>query len=152
MQLEELQTIQYHPCIAVLGLLEEPSMIPYPGGLQLESYPIRWVGDNAQKGISPSQPAITIHSSAEFSREHFEQSDESLAQTLLEAAKPWINGTIIAWQVHRWRFSQPIENFPKDYYQLTELPGLYFAGDGFGGPRVEGAAVSGIALAQSLIG
>jgi predicted NAD/FAD-dependent oxidoreductase len=152
MQLEELQVIQYHPCISALGLLEEPSTIPKPGGLQIETGPIRWIGDNAKKGISPGQPAITIHASAEFSREHFEESDESLAQTLFEAAKPWVSGPIIAWQIHKWRFSQPIEKFPRNYYQLAELPGLYFAGDGFGGSRVEGAAISGIAIAESLIG
>jgi predicted NAD/FAD-dependent oxidoreductase len=51
--------------------------------------------------------------------------------------------------LHRWKFSEPITVFPEPCVWLEEL-GLGFAGDAFGGARVEGAALSGWALADKM--
>jgi predicted NAD/FAD-dependent oxidoreductase len=150
-ELQRLQSIQYHPCIAVLVLLNNPSKIPPPGGIKLDSSPIQWLADNTQKGISPKSTAVTIHAAADFSRQNFDQNANQLAETLISAAKPWLGDDIQDWQVHKWRYSQPAQIVSERFLEIPDSPSLYFAGDGFGAPRVEGAALSGLAVAFQLL-
>lgn len=148
--LARLQAIQYHPCIAVLVLLDGPSGVPSPGGIRFESGPIQWLADNKQKGISSETTAITIHASADFSRKNFDFNPELLAETLIIAAKPWLGKNILDWQLHKWRYSQPMQVYPELFMKIPILPPLFFAGDAFGGPSVEGAALSGMAVGNHL--
>ncbi len=54
-------TDEYDEMIAVLCVLDGPSAVPAPGGIQLADDPtFGWVADNHQKGISPV-PALTLH-------------------------------------------------------------------------------------------
>ena len=149
--LSRVQSIQYHPCIAVLVLLNAPSKIPPPGGIKLDSSPIQWLADNTQKGISPKSNAVTIHAAADFSRQNYDRNPKELAETLITAAKPWLEDDIQDWQVHKWRYSQPAQIVSKRFLEIPDLTSLFFAGDGFGGPRVEGAALSGMAAAFQLL-
>jgi predicted NAD/FAD-dependent oxidoreductase len=146
-----LEALQYDPCIALLAILDGKSAISAPGGVQLESGPLRWLGDNTQKGISPDQTAITLHASPEYSRQNFEATPGSIADYLLGQASPWFSGSILDWQVHKWRYSQPVHSYPKRYLKVPGTLPLYFAGDAFGGPRVEGAVLSGLAAAEDMM-
>ena len=147
----ELQNIQYDRCITVMALLNEPSRIPEPGGLRLPGEPIRWIADNARKGISPGGYAVTIQAGPEFSRKYFEADDFAVSQALLEAAAEWLPGRNHPCQVHRWRYSRPLVVHPKAYLMLDEPAPLVFAGDGFHGSKVEGAALSGLSAAEALL-
>ena len=62
---------------------------------------------------------------------------------------PWLGAPVVSATLHRWKFSEPKTIHPERCVWLSEL-GLGFAGDAFGGPRVEGAALSGLALAALL--
>jgi renalase len=149
-EMERLQSIQYHPCIAVLVLLNGLSKAPPPGGIKLDSSPIQWLADNTQKGISPESTAVTIHASADFSRQNFDLNPGQLAESLITVARPWLGDDIQDWQLHKWRYSQPAQIYPERFLEIPVSPSLFFAGDAFGGPRVEGAALSGIAVAVHL--
>jgi predicted NAD/FAD-dependent oxidoreductase len=150
LEMERLQSIYYHPCIAVLVLLNKPSKIPAPGGIKLDSSPIQWLADNTQKGISPESTAVTIHASVDFSRQYFDLNPGQLAETLIAAAQPWLGDDIQDWQLHKWRYSQPVQIYPERFLEIPVSPPLFFAGDAFGGSRVEGAALSGMAAAFHL--
>lgn len=150
-KLQQLQVIDYDPCIALLALVDGGSRIPSPGGIQFSDGPIRWMADNSQKGISPTAPAITIHANATFSRQYFNKEPKHIAEKLLEAAKPWLGQGIRDWQIQKWRFSQPVNIFPERFLEVPGSPKLFFAGDAFGGPRVEGAVLSGIAVAEHIL-
>lgn len=150
-ELDVLQNIGYHPCIALLVLLDSPSRVPAPGGMKFDSGPIQWIGDNSQKGISPNAAAVTIHASPDFSQENFDLSPEALVSSLILAAEPWLGENIQDWQIHKWRFSQPKNIYPEYFLEIPGMRGLYMAGDAFGGPRVEGAALSGMAAAAHLL-
>ena len=147
---ERLQVIKYHPCIALLVLLDGPSAIPAPGGMKLERGPIAWIADNTQKGISSKATAVTIHASADYSHQDYDSNHDQIGEQLLLAAKPWLGEHVRDWQIHKWRYSQPKLVYPERFMEIPRLPDLYFAGDAFGGPRVEGAALSGIALGGHL--
>lgn len=147
-----LERINYLPCIAVMVALDGPSSIQAPGGVTLRSEPIAWIGDNMQKGVSPHATAITIHATADFSRTHFEDDTDFLAQLLLDAARPWFGERqVLTYEVHRWRYSEPAQPYLHLFLPAATSVPMVFAGDAFGGPRIEGAALSGLGAADYLL-
>lgn len=153
---EELKRIQYKRCISVLAQLNGPAGLPAPGAMDLNHRLLRWIGDNSVKGISEKPGTVTIHSSPQYAVQHWDSSDEERIPPLLEAAKPFLKSTVESASAHRWRYSEPTylfrekQPFRKPYYVNEEL-NLALCGDGFGGPRIEAAALSGLALAEDLM-
>lgn len=148
---QQLDCVKYAPCIAVLALLDSPSSLPEPGGMRLTDGPLAWLADNRKKGISPLQTALTLHATAEFSEAHWGDSDERVCEELLGAARRWIPEPPAQTYVHRWRYSKPCSTFSDPIFAPDFSSPLLLAGDAFGGPRVEGAAVSGFAAANQLL-
>ena len=146
---QSLKTVSYHSCIAVLALLEQPSNIPQPGGMAIANEPLVWLGDNHQKGISPNGYAVTLHATPDFSDANWDCSDADIAQALFTAASPWLNSSVIEYQVHRWRYSLPKSLYDKPCLALPQLS-LIMAGDAFVAPKIEGAVLSGIAAMESI--
>lgn len=148
-----LENIQYSPCFAVLATLHGPTNIPAPGALQVRGEPIIWIADNQQKGIS-AVPAVTIHASADFTQRHFDTPREEVGELLLSAAEEagWLRRAAVrTMQVHRWRYAQPTQLHPERFLVAAQTPIIAFAGDAFGEPRVEGAALSGLSAARALL-
>lgn len=147
---QRLDRVEYAPCIAVMARLSEPSGLTPPGALTLESGPLRWMADNHLKGVS-DVPALTLHGSHSFSRDHFEKPDDEVAARLLEAASSHATVNVAEVQVHRWRYSEPIQGPSERCFGTTAPAPLVLCGDAFGGPRVEGAALSGLAAGRRAI-
>ena len=145
-----LDAIEYDRCLAVMAILEAPSRIPAPGFVTPADGPIAGVTDNQLKGIS-AEPAVTIHATPEFSLEHWDADRQVVGRTLLDVASPWIGSGIRTFQVHGWRYSKPIRIKEEPCVVACQSPLLLFAGDAFGGPSVEGAALSGWAAADVIL-
>ncbi len=147
---EELGAVGYHPCLALLVVLDGPSQVPAEG-VALKEGSLRWVADNVAKGVSPgARAAVTLHSSAAFAREHYDRDEPGVAARLLLEARPWLgDAEVVSATLHRWTFSEPQATFREPCLWLPELR-LGLCGDAFGGPRVEGAAVSGMALGKRM--
>ena len=146
-----LKRIEYAPCLAVLAQLSGPSRIPEPGGLWFDGEPISWMADNQRKGVSSGAGAsVTIHAGPQFSRAHWETPEAEVTATLLAAAVPWLGSVPVQTQLHRWRYSLPLRVHPERCLVVREPAAIVFAGDAFGGPRVEGAALSGLAAGAAL--
>jgi len=149
---ELLRGIEYDPCFAVMAVLARASLLPPPGGLALAEGPVAWLADNQLKGISPV-PALTIHATPAFSRRHFDDDPAEVAATLLAAVAEWIDGGVsgvVERSVHRWKFSRPTTTTAAPLAVVCREPPALLAGDAFGGPRVEGAAASGLAAGRWL--
>jgi len=146
-----LESIAYDPCLAVMAILDGPSGLLEPGALSLESGPIAWIADNFIKGISPNRYAVTVHADVPFSRRFLDGDLDDGAATLLDAAAAWLSSPVRSYQVHRWRFSRPSKIHGAPCLPLSDGRPLVFAGDAFGGPNVEGAALSGLAAADLLL-
>lgn len=150
-----LESIRYHPCFAVLVHLSQASQIPPPGGVQVCGEIIDWIGDNRQKGVSEAT-TVTIHASPQFTRQHLERDRAEVGELLVAAADKagyFAAADLVEMQVHRWLYAKPVTHYPERCLRLdlNGLP-LVFAGDAFKHARVEGAALSGLAAADSLIG
>jgi len=145
-----LNAIEYERCLAVLAVLDGPSRIPPPGGVALAEGPLAWIADNQQKGVS-TEPAATLHSTHAFSLERWDRDRQETGRVLLEAAAEWIGTGIRSFQVHGWRYSRPMRVEEAPCVLAIPSPPLVLAGDAFGGPRVEGAAISGWAAARTVL-
>ncbi len=145
-----LENIAYDPCIAVMVIPGGSGAVPEPGGVQIGGDPLFWVADNLQKGIS-DVPAVTIHAGPEWSREHLHSDDEAISRLLLEEAKDYVGTNIETTAVYRWRYSQPVGIHEERFVYIEGPPPLVFCGDAYGGPKVEGAVLSGLAAAEKLL-
>ncbi|MDQ3327896.1 MAG: FAD-dependent oxidoreductase [Chloroflexota bacterium] len=150
-----LEHIEYTRCIAVLALLDGASGVPEPGGVQYsgqngEGEPVWWLADNRRKGASPQASAITIHAGPCFSREHWDRTDDEVGAALLETVNHFVDSRVRVVRTRRWRYSQPVEARAEPCLVAAETPPLVFAGDAFGGAKVEGAALSGLAAAEQI--
>ena len=146
-----LSAIGYDPCWSLMATLTQPSRIPAPGGLTLENSPASWLADNQQKGIS-QRPAVTIHASADYSRQHLEDDPETVKSALLDAVATWVSpDTVQSVEVHRWRYSHAVRRHPAPYLRLDLPFSALIGGDAFGMGNVEGAFLSGKAMAEALL-
>ena len=117
------------------------------GGLQNPDETFSFIADNAIKGIS-SAVALTMHANPQFSLEHWDTSTDDVQRLLLERASPWIgDATVITSQIKKWRLATPLTIWPERYWASDMI---VLAGDAFGGPKIEGAALSGLAAANYL--
>ncbi|CAN5395258.1 hypothetical protein BH23ACT9_BH23ACT9_17930 [soil metagenome] len=137
----------YEPCVGLLAVLDAPPRFGEHRAVQFDSGPVRFLADNATKGISAA-PAITVHADGDWSTAHFDDADEDVARDLAELVDPWVGSGITDAQVKRWRYATPLTAHEDRAVTLAE--GLVIAGDAFGGPKVEGAALSGLAAAALL--
>ena len=141
----------YDRTIALLATLDGPAAIPAPGGVQAPNPDVAFVADNHAKGVSAA-PAITLHASASWSEQHWDDDLDDLRVLLLELSGSWIgDASIVEAQVKKWRFATPRSPWPDPCWVA---PGgrIVLAGDAFDGPRVEAAHNSGLAAAHALIG
>lgn len=147
-----LERIAYAPCVAGIFHVEGEATLPDPGALQRIGAPISWVADNQRKGISPGARIITVHAGPDLSRSLWDVDAESaLAQLLTEGLAPHLapHARLVSGQLKKWRYALPEVIHPTPALVAEGLPRLIFAGDAFGGPRIEGAALSGLAAADA---
>ncbi len=147
-----LEAIRYDPCLCALVWVEGEVYLPEPGALQRPQATISWIADNRRKGISPDLTLLTMHANGEFSRANYDKSDDEVALTFLEALIPLLDShaAIRETQIKRWRYSIPTVLHHERFLRAADLPPLYFAGDAFGSPRIEGAALSGLAIGEAI--
>jgi predicted NAD/FAD-dependent oxidoreductase len=147
-----LARIAYAPCLCGLFWLEGALALPAPGALQRPGADISWVADNQAKGISPDATLITVHASPAYSQANYDAPDEELLATFQAALQPFTAGRVQthAVQLKRWRYALPTVIHPDRFLQAQGLPPLLFGGDAFGHPRIEGAALSGLAMGERI--
>lgn len=68
------------------------------------------------------------------------------------ALRPWLaaDAWILEEQVKRWRYAAPTVLHPERLLHVEAHAPLYIGGDAFKEPRVEGAALSGLAIGDAL--
>ena len=143
-----LRNVKYSRCFAFFGLLDRKSSVSAPGILSHPNPEIDWIADNQVKGIS-QVPAFTLHASDKFSDQIWDLSDQESLLLLAPIVEELMQAKILEWDTHRWRFAKPLVTFGRSHFHSADLR-LSLAGDGFGGERVERAALSGLEAAESI--
>lgn len=147
----DVPSVAYEPMLSLVVALDGPASVPPPGGVQLADDPTwSWVGDNVAKGTSPD-PAVTLHTRSDLALARFDDDLPALTAELLVAARPWLGeANVIEAALHRWRYATSGEAHPDRCVALADAR-VVLAGDGYGGPRVEGAFSSGRAAAAVVL-
>jgi renalase len=147
---------EYDRTLALLAVLDGPPSIPAPGGVPDADDVFAFVADNRAKGVSPIE-AATFHADPLWSEQHWDVAPAETHDALVHAAAAWLGpARIVESQLKRWRFATPRQPWPDACWVATAADGasapLVLAGDAFAGPRVEGAALSGLAAADVIGG
>ncbi len=145
--------VDMHPCWAVMMAFDEPLNLEWDAAFVHDS-PLTWIARNSSKPGRQSEPETWVmHASPEWSRLHLEASSSETEALLssefwtatAKSARPPRFCT-----AHRWRFALPVE--PLDERCLFDAERRMGAcGDWCGGPRVEGAFLSGAAAANRIL-
>lgn len=148
-----LTSIDYAPCLSGLFWLNGDIQLPEPGAVQQLNATITWIADNRRKGISPDATIVTVHAGPDYSRQYWTHPDTEALRALATALQLFkdYRTEIVQARLDRWRHARPISVYPERCLIAAGLPPLAFAGDAFGKPRLEGAALSGLFAARSLV-
>lgn len=147
----QLDSVQYESCLSLMLRLDGPSGIPETGLSPADGEPIAWMVDNRKKGIATRCDCVTIQCGPEFSRQYFESDDALIEKLLIDAAYPFLESRVLNCRIRRWKHSIAAKVYPEPCLLLSGRAPLVLAGDGFGGPGIEGAALSGLAAADRLL-
>ncbi len=150
---QRLGSIAYKPTIAVLLTLDRsPDGFPDHGGVQYLDHPeLAFATDNGRKGLTEGH-VVTVHLTNELSGRLWNAADAHIVDQA-RAACAGLLGDAAAQgsQVIRWRYAGPVETLPERTIGWGSEPFIALAGEAFGGPKVEGAFLSGRAAA-TLVG
>jgi len=149
---ETISKVTMAPCWAAMVQMHKPIELPFDAAFVNDS-PLSWIARNSSKPKRDAADCWVLHASADWSRRHLEESPDAIAGALVgqfwEATRttPQAPQRVTA---HRWRYALPEEPLSERYVVDGDRK-LGVCGDWCGGPRVEGAFLSGLALAESLL-
>lgn len=148
-----VRDLAYHEVIGLLTTIDRAAPFGDVGALQRPDDPVfTFCCDNSIKGISPV-PAVTFHAAHHLSAELWTRSDREILEVLRPQAEQLLGAAQMREvQVKKWRYAGPVEPWPDRCAIIARSPGpVVLAGDAFGGPKVEGAFLSGLAAAQAVL-
>ncbi|MEQ8672881.1 MAG: FAD-dependent oxidoreductase [Aggregatilineales bacterium] len=147
-----LEEIEYFPSLTGMFLIEGRVTLPLPGAVQRKNANISWIADNKVKGISPNATLVTVQANDQYSQNMWSAPDERVLNALHTDLNLYLddNAVVKESQLKRWRYATPTSVYPERCLVAQGDLSLVFAGDAFGGPRIEGAALSGLAASEAI--
>jgi predicted NAD/FAD-dependent oxidoreductase len=141
------------PCWTVLVGYDTAPALDFDAASVSEG-PLSWIVREASKPGRPQRPAWVLQASPDWSMEHLDD-DATAVTAALVGAFAASTGTpadrgIAFIRAHRWRFALPVTRRIDPYLFDFNL-GIGLCGDWCAGARVEGAFLSGVAMAARLI-
>lgn len=140
------QRARMRGCWALMLRYDAPVDLPFDAAF-VNDGPLRWIARDNSKPGRVRRETWLLHANAEWSEAHLEEDGESVATKLLEAFGQLGGPIPQKWSIHRWRFAdtEPVLN---DVCAWDPGLGLGLCGDWLNGGKVEGAWLSGHALAK----
>lgn len=145
-------SVAMSPCWAVMAAFPEPLALGFDGAFAHRS-PLAWVARNTSKPGRPEGEAWVLHGSPEWSQDNLDLEPDEAAARLLEAfgeAAGGLGSDPAHLEAHRWRYALPQAPLAEPCLFDTGRR-LAVCGDWCGGPRVEGAFLSGATAARRLL-
>jgi predicted NAD/FAD-dependent oxidoreductase len=145
------EAVRFAPCWTVLLGFTAAVGLPWDG-LFLDSGPLGWAARNGSKP-GRSGEVWVLHGAPDWSRAHLDDPPEAVGEALLAAFRDIAGGPLppVRWrQVHRWRYARAEQPLRCDCLWDQTL-GIGACGDWCGDGRIEGAWLSGEALAGRVL-
>jgi predicted NAD/FAD-dependent oxidoreductase len=147
-----LAEVQMSGCWAVMVQFNRPLPVPFDGAFVADS-PLGWIARNNSKPGRHAAECWVLHGSPEWSDAHLELAPEAARDLLLDAF--WRATGLAASEpasavAHRWRYALPKVVLDDSCFFDARLA-VGACGDWCAGPRLEGAALSGLALADRVL-
>lgn len=145
--------LAYSPCIAVMLALASSVARPFDA-LRFTEGPLAWaVRGDAKPGRGPAQTWV-LYATADWSADRLEQDPEQTSAELLAAFARGVGAmpAILESLPMRWRYARASAGAGGPRALFDPQAGLGLAGDALAGHRVEDAFLSGLALAEAVLG
>ncbi len=143
--------VEMAPCWAAMVAFGGPLQVGFDAAFVHDS-PLSWIARDGSKPSRSDGDAWVLHASHDWSRQHLELEAGNAAESLLEAFREATGARDVApvhLDAHCWRFALP-EPLSEPCLFDADLR-LAACGDWCGGPRVEGAFLSGVAASVRLL-
>lgn len=154
-----LESISFHPCIAAMfSFAEAVQVFPEYGDQCLDAVVAQhevfsWIARDSSKPGRPTGERWVLHCSPQWSASHFNEEKDDLSKFLLRSFGD-ISGTnlpeVLFSKIHLWRYALCERSSGEGFIWLEEK-GIGFCGDWLENPRLEGAFMSGNALAEKIV-
>jgi renalase len=150
-----VSSVTWDACWAVMLGLSRPSGIEFDAAFVSDDPILGWIARESSKPMrSPRRGAVEswiLHAHPAWSGAYLDMPEAEASRWMQRAfaarlGRPLVQCVAAA---HRWRWALPVNPLPEAFL-LDEKQALGLAGDWCGGPRVEGAYRSGVALAEAL--
>jgi predicted NAD/FAD-dependent oxidoreductase len=157
---QELTKINYDPCVAFMGFFDADEFPVDALPIQSHDAVISFLADNYSKGLTSEKGSLTVHLAAEASRGMFTAHDQVIVGFICHQLKQLFGlkklSTPKTYDIQRWRYATPQTTLTSPYlewsYRGLSGPRILFAGEAFGGAKIEGAFLSAQSAAQRSLG
>lgn len=112
--------------------------------------PLRWIARNSSKPGRKGKETWLLHARPEWSEAHLEDDPERVAAALLYAFGQLGGPAPQDWTAHRWRYADTEPPLDEGCAWCPDI-GVGLCGDWLNGGKVEGAWLSGRALAERVL-
>jgi len=147
--------LSWDSCWAVMLALGRPSGIDFDAAFVSDDPILGWVARESSKPArAPLRGAVEswiLHAHPTWSRSYLELEPSDASRWVQRAFAARVGRPLVpvAVAAHRWRLALPVSPLTEPFLFDASL-GIGLAGDWCGGPRVEGAYLSGVALAGAI--
>ncbi|MDT9002386.1 NAD(P)-binding protein [Paucibacter sp. APW11] len=146
---ERCSAVRMRGCWALMLQYREPLELPFDAAF-VNRGPLRWIARNSSKPGRGGAETWLLHAEAEWSEAHLEQASEQVAALMLRAFAEHGGQAPEHWTLHRWSYADSAPALDAGCDWNAEA-GLGLCGDWLHGGKVEGAWLSGLALAEALL-
>ena len=155
---EQVASVTMRPCWAVMVSVDALSELGFDGAF-INNGPLSWIARNSSKPGRNGKPSDSkgsswvLHASPQWTENNLELDPSEASRRLFDALQNAIGGSIgkpTHCVAHLWRYAIPANPLQTECLWDADAK-IAACGDWCGGPRVEGAFLSGMAMAGTLL-
>lgn len=146
-----VEGVAMEPCWAGMLVFASPPPLPFDGAF-VDDAVLTWVARDASKPGRPAHESWVVHATPEWTRQHWSMDRSEVPAALVRALEKRF-GTlpeVIFSRAHRWGYAQAAAEPIGTLHDAASHLGV--CGDWCVGGRIEGALVSGLEIAERVLG